>query len=784
MARLWLFSRNQSVKSNTYVRKTGHLVAIGNEAVELGFDTKANGALASIVDKRSGWEFVRDGEAPKALLRLAVRRSDHGVEWFDSRDARRFRWTKKCGPSGALLSLSVSGFPGQELAVEVRVSLAPGSALSVWRMHVTGVRPGEAVHQLTCPLIGGVVKVGDAAPGEAIATPRQGEGYLFRNPYPVADSLPLMAGRGPEQPSMGMGQLWQLYPGNQAMQFILYYNDRAGLYLAAHDAGMNVKSFACGQVADWGTFPVFSISHFPSEVRGADAAFQYDTVVGVFHGDWYDGADIYKAWARRQWWCERKLAQRDIASWMRTGVGVWQMSNYHIPKIKMNHTLDAIASEVNELSRDIGVPLLALIFNFEKGGAWTGPKGFFPPKEGDRAFKAAMKKLRAAGNHGFIYMPGGNWYIAIDSYDPPFDSRAQFEAEGRPNALADERGVVNIQTWYAGWHGARLCPATRFTRDLTAELLLGSLKRGCTVVQIDNFPCASPEACWGTAHGHPPGYGPWYTQAWREILSDVRRRAKALNPDCAITTEGIAETYIPYLDMFDHRAANMEYFGHRSEGDPMGGETIPIFNYVYSGYIGAYTAAYPECNRPEVLYWTRCLGKSLAQGVVPAGGRYWPEPKASNPVTLAFYKKVVRATGQECWRYIMFGEMLRPPEIDVPQIEAAYVQFTGECLDHLLPRNRHVVRDRAIQHSAWRAEDGTVGYFFVNVSEREVRFDVTLLGCSAERRLYDVDIIVDGKRRRMLRGARLPSRRTLKSPPLSVTVIEVKPQAYISPHSR
>ena len=113
--------------------------------------------------------------------------------------------------------------------------------------------------------------------------------------------------------------------------------------MACHDADMHVKSFRLGAMADWGTFPVMSITHHPSEVMGGDATFSYDTVVGVFHGDWYDGADIYKAWATKQWWCEKKLAERDIADWVRKGFGVWQMSNYHIPEVKLNHSLDQIA---------------------------------------------------------------------------------------------------------------------------------------------------------------------------------------------------------------------------------------------------------------------------------------------------------------------------------------------------------------------------------------------------------------------------------------------------------
>jgi hypothetical protein len=760
--------------TSLYIRRAGKLIAIGNSRIELGFDASANGALVSIRDRRTNWQFRRHADAPRLLYRLALRNPRADEEWLDSGAARHFSWQRTVRNDSATLMLQTAHAGPAACRVTVEITLRADSPLSVWRMRVTGLPARFATAQLVCPVISGVLKAGAPVPGETLVEPRQGEGYLYRNPFPVVDNLPLMSGSGPEQPHVGVGRFGAVYPGWMAMQFLLYYNASAGLYLACHDSGMHVKRFACEPLATAERHPVLSIGHLPPHTPGGDATFEYDTVVGVFHGDWYAGADLYKAWARQQWWCRQKLADRDLARCLRTGFGVWQMSNFHIPKIKLNHSVRAIAAEVNALAKDAGVPLLALIFNFEKGGAWTGPIGFLPPREGAPAFKSAMRALRRAGNHGFVYMPGGNWYIAIDSYDPPFDSRKEFAKDGRPCALVNAQGKVPISSWYAGWHSAWLCPATPQVRKLTADLLLGALQHGCDVVQIDNFPCGSPQPCFSRAHGHPRGYGPWYTEAWRDILAAVRRRAKALNPDCIIATEGIAETYIPYLDMYDQRAGNMEYFGHRGETDPMHGETIPIFSYVYSGYIGAYLAAMPECNRPEVLYWTRALGKALTQGVVPSAGRYWPTPKASNPVTLAFYTKIVRAAVRDCWRYIMFGEMLRPPAIDVPRIAAAYVRLTGESLDYLLPKNRHVVTDAAVQHSAWRAADGTLGYIFVNVSREPVAFTARLKDHGAGWRRGDLDAIVDSRRRPLRRNARLPFAARLSMAPLSIHVIEVR----------
>ena len=761
--------------SGAYIVESSEFIRAGNGLTELGFSPAKNGALVSILDKRTGCQFRRDESAPAALYRLALRRKDEReLEWLESSEAANFEWRKQEDDDGSTLVLTVTPFAERDLKVVVKVRVQADSPLTFWRMEVRNVAEA-AVCQLTCPVVSGLVKVGNPAPGEAIVFPRQGEGYVFRNPYPVRDRLPLCAGAGPDIADVGIGDLHGQYPGQIPMQMFACYNEQAGLYLATHDAGQNVKSFDVAPMTGYGPSPVFSISHFPSEVMGADVAFAYDTVLGVFHGDWYDAADIYKAWATKQWWCEKKLWQRDIPDWMHSGFGVFQMSNFHLPVLKTNHSMAQIADVVNGLSEEIGVPLLALVFNWEGGGGWTGPVGFFPPREGEAEFKDAMRRLRRAGNHGFVYITGGCWYLKLP-YDPPFNSLQEFEAEGRPHAIMTAQGEISGRgPSHPGWQATRICPQTQYTQELTASILLQCLGLGCTVVQIDNFPCGGSEACYDPSHGHPLGHGQWWSEAWANILKETRQRARAKDPNCAMATEGISENFIPYLDMFDHRAGNMEYFGHYRRGHPMGGEVIPLFNYVYHQYIGSYLAAYPECNRPEVLYWTRCLGKSLVQGAVPTGGHYFPEPAELNPTTIAFYKKIIRAAARECWPYLMFGEMLRPPEIEVPTITASYCRmFLDEKSHYMDPRQRHEVRDRAVQHSAWRGRDGSVGYFFVNVSEDPVDFDVELSAYGTPGVTYDVERITDGVRELWFAATALPRRVQISMAPLSLLLVEVR----------
>jgi hypothetical protein len=122
----------------------------------------------------------------------------------------------------------------------------------------------------------------------------------------------------------------------------------------------------------------------------------------------------------------------------------------------------------------------------------------------------------------------------------------------------------------------------------------------------------------------------------------------------------------------------------------------------------------------------------------------------------------------------MFGEMLRPPKIQVPRITASYLKWSAD-LDHLDPDNRHVIQDYAVQHSAWRSRDGMIGYFFANVSQDPVEFGVHLSSYSKKVGPYDVDMVSEGRRATLMKRVQLPAEQRIRLESLSVALIEVKP---------
>lgn len=260
-------------------------INLANDLVRFVFSLGHGGALVSIVDLATGTELVRDQNAPRLLWRIGLRRSAApNLEWLNSDQAASVAWESVETSEGETLELISSGLPEPGMTVRVRVTLPHESALSAWRIEVDGPGDDLAVCELTCPVLCGLVKLGDPAPGEALLFPVQSEAYLYRNPFPVRDSLPLKAGAGPETADVGVGTVGGRYPGAIGLQMAALYNDAAGLYFATHDAGQHPKDLRMGQFPDLGQTPVLQVTHYLSEFPGQEAGTDYDTIVGVFHG--------------------------------------------------------------------------------------------------------------------------------------------------------------------------------------------------------------------------------------------------------------------------------------------------------------------------------------------------------------------------------------------------------------------------------------------------------------------------------------------------------------------
>lgn len=773
------------------------LLYLQNEFITLAFDLSRNGSLKGIWDA-GNFNLLHDDPENQTLFRLAVRRHPRDrVIWLDSRDAKNFTYLVDNGTGSTKLNFIVSGFPGHELAVTVSVVMDEDAAITRWRAAI-GNSDGVSVFNIACPVVGGLFDVGNPIPGESVATGMQGEGYLFENPFPVVDHLTLKMGSSPITPHVGLGRLHGMYPGSQQMQFMLYNSDYAGLYLAAYDSGMHFKSFDLDRMPDWDAHigyeysekknnseqdvalynPVMSISHYPGEGADDEITFDYDTILGVFHGSWYDGADIYKQWSRRQWWCEKKLVDRPLPKWFRQGFGAFLFSNFSAGNPnQMIHSLDDIGDFSNRLADELGFPIFTAIFGWEGKGPWTSPKGLFPPREGIGRLFECSRRLKHAGSPLAISLPSDEWYLKLpfSPAENSFDCWEAFLREARTLAVERWDGELFIRRLDKGWEQVQLCPYSGELRTRVLDLFKELMAQGVDVIWEGGFPDGGDySCCYAGNHGHAPGYGSWWAERHLQTLQKLEQELRDINPDFMHMGEGICEPFMPFLNLYDSRSASYEIFSHLEDNMPSGMRAIPLYNYVYGPYAGAVHAVYCECTRPETLYWTRCMGKSLVFGCVPMGSWYMLKPDRINDEFMDFYKRITAFAVRYCWPYVMFGEMLKPPVVDIPEMAFPYLKMSGSDISGFDGHQRFQVTDHAVEFSVWRAQNGRIGYILVNVSNLQVALDLVLSSYSdLQGRRHHIDEIENEQLERLDTGVCLPLTRRVGMAPFSMKLLEI-----------
>ena len=103
------------------------------------------------------------------------------------------------------------------------------------------------------------------------------------------------------------------YPGGTFAQFLAYYNEQAGLYLACEDTAANVKMIMPVHREPGMRLGMAHIGDWPST---GERTLEYDVVLGTFTGDWYAAADLYRQWALQQPWATPLQRRTDVPAWL------------------------------------------------------------------------------------------------------------------------------------------------------------------------------------------------------------------------------------------------------------------------------------------------------------------------------------------------------------------------------------------------------------------------------------------------------------------------------------
>jgi len=681
-----------------------------NEHIDIGFSENSNGGLSSFVDVKTGRDFIEE-EAP--LFKMLLSKAGT-TQAFTALDAGSYDVQTGVTGKADNITITYRQIGGLDIDVTCRASLEPGSVLSYWTI---AVRNGTdyGVRTLEYPVVLAPPVLGETDDDDYYIYGMMG-GARRRSP-----------GRDRKMQERDFQWLPIQYPGVLTLQLEAYYDQDAGLYIATYDSAGNIKTFDLRFTEH--AFDL-SVQHMYNEQPGLSFELPYPTVLGVFRNDWYEMADLYKAWAHHQPWCAKKTIERDdLPDWLleprpwlciisrgdyeRLRGTVWSPpAEYPIGRF---WPARKVVPMMRDYARIFGTPVVTWMEGWEQHGTPAGPVDIFPPYEGEESFVRAMADLNADGNYAFMYLAGLHWTYkrAMVGYD----GWERFAREGMPLVIRDDQGdIVKCEFVNAQKCFFNACIGSETIKQMYIENLMTLMDYHGVALQIDQQLGMYTHVCYSEDHGHPPGYGPWMTEAMFDFLTRLRKAIKDRNPNATFGYEAPCEIWLQHVDVNMHRPYMKGLF--------------PIFDYIYHEYAVSYggDAMMGLCHNEVELIQHGMIFSYGIQNLVGIGHPEWDYEVNPNYPTLGFLRNTCEAQRTYARDYLVYGEMLRPTALDVPQIDVDYWKPGG------VPENYDMgtAEIPLVFHSVWRLRDGRIGYVLVNWTGRDEAVTLGLYRTDAE----------------------------------------------------
>jgi len=548
---------------------------------------------------------------------------------------------------------------GPAAGLKVRMTRTPGEPGAAWRLDI-GNSSNAALWEVTFP--------------DFQTTARADDTVL----------LPTVSGRlhPASKPLAYQSEARGHYPsGRLTMQCAGIYGSAGGVYIGVHDPfasgkrlEMNCRDGRFGLRWHW---PVPDMG-----VPGKGWELPGEVLIRPFGGDWFDIAQIYRAWAAEHagWWPRGNQSGRpDTPDWFKDNP-VWIMSNGPWPKKNAPLPIDQAVARIKKFAAYMGdIPCAVHWYNWHKTTYDNDYPHYFPADDG---FAEGVREVQAAGVRVMPYINAHIWDTDV----------AEFKTTARPAAVKSFNGSIPTKS-YAGNTFAPMCPATPLWQQTVKDLVLrlAGPEFGVNGVYLDQVSAQAAMLCFDKAHGHPLGGGCWWTtRGYWPMLDDIRKSS----PGTILTSESSAEPYVNRLDGY------LTWVGYRD-----GSSAVPLFHAVYAGQVQLFGRLYK---------WDSWKGVAMraktAQALVWGEQLGWIIPDvADDPVAGPFLKRLARMR-YNLRPYLSRGRMARPPKpgTDGTTLTSNWVFYKD--LNVTTP---------TVQSGAWHREDGkAVAIILVNADDK------------------------------------------------------------------
>ena len=565
-----------------------------------------------------------------------------------------------------------------DVQVVVEARLADDDALLRARIVADTVKEGVGLRDMVFPVVDGIRPLAKDAADDRVL-------YAYRTGY--TRPSPLVTGE-----ALNMRYCISYY-----MQFTALLGGGRGLYFGDHDPTAAWKDMSWTPNVETKTLS-YAASHPVLNWGAPEAVRHYESpgecVLGPFQGDWYDAARIYRRWAITAPWCAKgPMHQRDDYPKWFLDTDYWTVG----------HLGDHQDQRREFAKRDLFDFPITITHDY---GYYAQPyqhdldPEYFPPRPGSANYERVLGELRGRGARVVPYVMGWMWNAASEDYQ-----RRGAKEKGAMLA-EDGKGVLWAELSPAE-ECIAMCPASQIWRDKLTEVSVEFVQRYRTGGVYFDYFSTHMNDCFSPAHGHALGGGDYWSRGVHGLYKQVRETVHKIDPEAMFCSEDAAEFCIDVLD------------AHYQGG---WFSDAPVWQAVYHDYTQLCAVGHWQEHRPLLL------GRQWLYGhmnQVPGGVFALPDKQLE---VAEWYCNLLRCSHEFARPYLGYGEMLRPPTVsgDLPALTDKGPD--GPCTA------------RAVEGTAWRAPDGSVGIFFFNYEKEPHSFtwetDLSeIAGLDASKRL-------------------------------------------------
>ena len=496
-----------------------------------------------------------------------------------------------------------------------------------------------------------------------------------------------------------------------------------GLYYGVHDAEGNPKYLSlAGAPASDCTMLSFECVAPYRRTAGNSYTLPGTAVWQRFSGDWFDAANLYRAFVHSgAEWLSPLRGRSDVPAWLREGP-VWLM--HFLP----NENPDAapVPTTVREKYHDktpadwyklavrfaekLGLPVAYHLYNWHWAPFNNDNPNYFPTHHD---LKKGLRELKQAGIRVVPYVVGYSWDMCDSRGDDfRFGKQALPATAKNLDGSPINRSLATFEPSGQPVRFARMCPSTalwknelrQITRRLCAEY-------GADGIYLDVVTAQYHECC-DAAHPHPHGYGAFWHKSYSELMAGLRAGAPE---DFAVMSESTSEVYSAAVDGF------LSWTWVQPD-------SVPAYPRVYGGRATVFGRIITHNARDNADYFRFQIAQSLTFGQQLG----WIHPELVDDAAQFPYLKKIAALR---WKYRDFfpeAEMLRPPVIEGNTARL-------DCRGYL--RVNYLNHELCVTAGAWEDMAGRRCLFILNSTDREA--EVTLSFYDAEYKLPEAPALTE-----------------------------------------